>query len=369
MMITPMTPQEFVRAALECSIYFRPADPGLTEEEVREVARQTGRKLGEIGDALAGFAVRMGNPRLEPTTECIPRDFNFRPDPDFRNPMAFDFVDLRLRENLAEAGVRGAGLTRETLGAHAAIAGIPERDVQVAITMGLLVEHLLEKPGGLIGFGQGGADHILATEQIRQNLGQEFRKRKLGRTEVHEAVRDVIERRTDTRALYANALDAFSEKLGELGHTRFRVWWAQTCSEFNLATPQMPTITCVLAAALAEGALAFVVGRARALNLATMNSTVFGDSPTRWTFDKLLDSATRGGPDAIFDAKLRDRAERLNTVRQRIHAGRLMAQDGPVPDTCPEEATEARETVQAILRQILDWLERHPNSEAGLTHA
>jgi hypothetical protein len=118
----------------------------------------------------------------------------------------------------------------------------------------------------------------------------------------------------------------------------------------------------VLAAALAEAALTFVVGRAQTLNLATLNSKTFAESPTQWKFDDLLKSAAAGGPDAIFDQGTRDRADRLNTVRQRIHAGRLIAltPTGPIPDIRPEEPREAVETLDAILRRILDWLDAHP---------
>jgi hypothetical protein len=54
----------------------------------------------------------------------------------------------------------------------------------------------------------------------------------------------------------------------------------------------------------------------------------------------------------------------VNTIRQRIHAGRLMAEIpvGPIPDTRPEEAREAIETLDAILRRILDWIGAHPTS-------
>jgi hypothetical protein len=64
----------------------------------------------------------------------------------------------------------------------------------------------------------------------------------------------------------------------------------------------------------------------------------------------------------VFDQKVRDRAARLNGMRNRIHVGRLMAEQptGPIPDARPEEAREAKETLDTILRSILDWLEKHP---------
>jgi hypothetical protein len=119
---------------------------------------------------------------------------------------------------------------------------------------------------------------------------------------------------------------------------------------------------CILSAALAEGALVLIVKRAQKLGLATMASKTFGQSATSWKFDDLLSSAASGGADAIFDQKVRDRAARLNTIRNRIHVGRLMTEQptGTIPDIRTEEAREAKETLDIILRSILDWLDKHP---------
>ena len=136
----------------------------------------------------------------------------------------------------------------------------------------------------------------------------------------------------------------------------------KTESELRLANGAVMPTACVLAAAPAGAALAFVVGRARALNSGPLNSKTLSDSPTQWKFDDLLKSAAAGGSEAILDQKTRDRADRLSAVRQRIHAGRLMAENpsGPIPHIRPEELREAVETLDAILRRVLDWLDAHP---------
>jgi hypothetical protein len=128
-----------------------------------------------------------------------------------------------------------------------------------------------------------------------------------------------------------------------------------------------PTTACVLAAALAEAALTFVVARARSLNLGTLNSKTFAESPTQWKFEDSLKSAAAGGPDAILAPPLRDRADRLNVIRRRIHAGRLLGENpsGPIPDIRPEEPREAVEALDAVLRSILDWLDAHPVPKPG----
>jgi hypothetical protein len=45
---------KFVRAALECSVFLSPRDPGLTHDELFEIGKRVGYEKGEIGDALPG---------------------------------------------------------------------------------------------------------------------------------------------------------------------------------------------------------------------------------------------------------------------------------------------------------------------------
>jgi hypothetical protein len=40
-----------LKAALECSIYLNPTDPGLSYEEILEVGKRLGFQAGEVGDA------------------------------------------------------------------------------------------------------------------------------------------------------------------------------------------------------------------------------------------------------------------------------------------------------------------------------
>jgi hypothetical protein len=42
----------FLKAALECSVFVSPLDPGLTGEEIGEIGRRAGYQDGEINDAL-----------------------------------------------------------------------------------------------------------------------------------------------------------------------------------------------------------------------------------------------------------------------------------------------------------------------------
>jgi hypothetical protein len=179
---------------------------------------------------------------------------------------------------------------------------------------------------------------------------------------VYAAVEDVIARRTDGRPANAEPLKAFPDALGALGYGHFRRWWVQLVAELRLTnTPTAPVSALVLSAALVEGALTFVVKHARNKNLPVFRSSDFAGAPRNWRLDDLIKSAASGGEEAILDGPARARAEELLAARQRIHAGRMLA-DYPsgLPDLKPEEARDAKATAELVVRRVLTWLERYP---------
>jgi len=121
-----------------------------------------------------------------------------------------------------------------------------------------------------------------------------------------------------------------------------------------------PVSSLVLAAALVEAALTFVVSHARQKNLAVFRSANFDGEPRTWRLERLIKSAASGASDAILDEPTRVRAEALATARQRIHAGRMLS-DYPngIPDLKPEEARDGRMTAELVVRRVLTWLENH----------
>jgi len=143
-------------------------------------------------------------------------------------------------------------------------------------------------------------------------------------------------------------------------------WWRRTVSEFRAAdTERLPTAAIVLAAALAEGALAFVVKHARDSGK-TMTKRL-QPSPRHWTFDSLI-LAAKSGQEPILDETWAVRCRELNLNRQRIHVGRLLEspQSYPRPDARPEEARAAKETAEGVVRRVLDWWSRSGPSGAGV---
>lgn len=73
-----------------------------------------------------------------------------------------------------------------------------------------------------------------------------------------------------------------------------------------------------------------------------------------WSFEAMLRAARSGSPPILRD----DDGQRwkvLNQARQRIHAGRLL-DDSTIPvDWKPEEVRASKETLDLLLRRLLEW--------------
>ena len=358
---------QLLQAAIEASVYVAPTDPGLTTAELYEVGRRLGLKDGEIGDAMPQVAVQYfgGSDRRLLSPEhawAMPGHLIYMEDPELRNPEAFDFVVSQLNEMAREVGAGNASLNREIIVARAATKSIPRHDVEVAVALMLLSQQLVAD-GEVIQFKfrQAGPQQ-LPSSNLNQPNARQLLTNKRARTEAMPHVKDVIARRMDGRSQSAEPLGAFAEQLEILGYGHFRLWWAQTLNELERTDPTAsPLSALVLAAALVEGALAFVVKHARSLGLGVFGSTNFSNDPRTWRIDDLVASAARGGDTAILDNHTKSRADGLIATRQRIHAGRMLSEfPRNLPDLKPEEAREAKAVAAQVVRRILDWLERYP---------
>lgn len=350
----------FIGDALEYSVFAAPRKPGLSTAEILEVGSRLGYREGEIKDGLRALDRQEGGrwiPNLYLTSTFLHGN-----DPEYRDIAAFDFVVNELRGLARELGAARAVLDRDTLVARAAAEGLNEDAVEAAVAVYLLGGHLLAVEDGLR-LAPGREMYALPSVQAAGG-GIKVTQPRVRARETMAAVVDVVRRRSDGRLAASEPRKAFGQALEGLGHGRFRVWWSSTDQELRLADPRQPMTVCVLAASLAEGALTFLVARARALNLGPMGGRTFEGPSTRWRFDDLLAGAAAGGTNAVVDEDTRRRAKHLNDVRQRIHPGRLLDENptGPIPDLRPEESREALITLDRILRSVLDWLAAHPPS-------
>lgn len=359
----------FLQAALECSVYLSPREPGLTAAELFEAGKRVGFLDGEIGDSLRHVVTQSfgrGDQRFVPQGPTLMTwgHFVFEENPDYRNIVAFDFVVSELNMLTRAVGAGNATLDRNILVDRAFAQGIPRHDADVAITILVMCGQLAEKDA-VVRFTHGGVRQLPSATQNQAGARQVMQKP--ARARAYPVVKDIIERRIDGRPQHAEPLDAFAEVLEKLGYGRFRLWWNQTVGELRRGDPQSSAVSVsVLAAALVEGALTFVVKHARNLGLGVFRSSDFDRDPRSWRIDELVSSAASGSESAILDIPTKARAESLIRSRQRIHAGRMLSEfPGVVPDLRPEEAREARATAELVVRRVLDWLEKYPPSETA----
>lgn len=362
---------KFVYDAFLCSVFVAPREPGLTHDELLEVASRVGLHAGEIGDAVAKIEVQyLGRSpsRLLPRSAIMGMWglFGIPQDPDYRNLAAFDFVDAELKASVRMLGANNAQLERDLIVERAVVQNIPRHDVEAAITLWVLSDHLVEK-GGLLRFRPGRERNPAPGQQQAQAPRIPNRQRNEQRDQILGLVKDVIARRTDGRPRHAEPLDSFPDVLAPLGYGHFRLWWTQTAAELRRADSQSaPLSVSVLAAALVEGALTFVVRHARSLGLGVFGSKTFEQEPRSWQIQDLVGSAAAGRDAAILDEPTRQRANRLIQTRQRIHAGRMLVEfPGGVPDLKPEDARDAKATADQVVRRVLEWLEKHPPASQG----
>ena len=349
------------QGALEYSLVLAPREPSLTLQELKEMGQRLGLKEGEMNDVLAharNFAP--DSRRILPDTGTLDM-FLWREDPELRNYDALDFVLSELHEQMREVGGRIAQLGRDVVVARAVNKSIPQIDAEAAITL-LVWSGQLDEKAGVLRSPRGTPYKMLPSQQRDQAGGGRQVYRREERAKAYPVVQDIVARRSDGRPSNAEPLDAFAEQIDRLGYHQFRLWWTQTVSELRQSQPQTtPVATCVLAAALVEGALTFVVRHARNTGSMVFRRVEFEREPRTWKIYDLVASAASGREGAILDNQMRARADHLVRTRQRIHAGRMLADypAGP-PDLRPEDARDAKVTADLMVRAILDWLIRFP---------
>jgi hypothetical protein len=348
-----------LKAALECSVYVSPRDPGLTYEELTIIGTTAGYLEGEINDALRHVGSRFYNvPRIMPAEQDTSQWVFFFPEnPEYKDYAALDFVFDELNLLLRSEGKARAQIERNVLVERAVAKGIPRHNIEVAIIWLVMGKQLVEKDS-ILRFAHRGAmvrQLPSVTRAIHRHEGSKPHKAR-----AYPLVKDVIASRFDGRPQHPELLDAFAEQLERLGYRQFRMWWMQTVSELRQSNPSStPVAVAVLAAALVEGALTFIVKHARANG--QFQSKEYEKDPRSWKVDDLVASAASGGSTAVLDSQSKARAETLIRIRQRIHAGRMLSDypAGP-PDLRPDEAREAKSAADQVVRAVLDWLQKNP---------
>jgi hypothetical protein len=130
----------FLKAALECSVFLDPTSPGLSYDEILEVGRRVDLQAGEISDALQ-YATKQfsGAKRLLPDDNTVLSwAFLFPEEPEYRDFSAFDFVVSELNSRVRADGAANAHLERSVVVERAVAKGIPRNKIELAITYQLI---------------------------------------------------------------------------------------------------------------------------------------------------------------------------------------------------------------------------------------
>lgn len=354
-----------LRDALTCSVFVSPSDPGLSDAELYEVGRLAGFQDGEIGDTFPHVPMEFRLPhRNMPQPHMLQVfDIHERADPPLLNEPAADFVYGALNERIRADGIRHARLDRGVAVERAVSAGHDRSTVESTIALLLAGEQVLLDGSNLAPKPStfGGMLTLFGTQPRRRSSHtNKSRPRVLG------FVREVVARRVDGRPRQAEPLDAFGEALERMGLRHFRAWWRQTVTEMRCSDPASAPVACtVLSAALVEGALTFAAKHARDGQLGAFQSPAYEGEPRTWKAERLIESAGMGGAGAILTPALKARAEHLNRMRQRVHAGRMLGEyPGGPPDLRPEEGRDAKATAEQVVRAVVDWLERASPAQA-----
>lgn len=350
---------KFVKRALEASVYVAPKEPGLSKRELIETGSRHRLAAGEIEDAIRGSGAEYDGMTytLDRASAQNLIEFSREWDGDPRNLEAFEFVLNTFEQLVRKEGATRAAIDRSVLVAQASSQNLVEHDVEVAITAYLSNGVLEERGDGTL------RRHRVYASPCSQRMQRSTTIERDSLVEVIPTVRDVIARRSDGRYPKSEPTQAFASFLGKTKNSQYMLWWEHTRNELARADAGlMPTCVTLLAAALAEGALTFIGQEVRKTG-ESMTGTTLEKELKHWKFQDLTKEAKRGSRPILSDT-LAKRCDELNENRQRIHVGRfLQAQTPPKKlDIRPEEARAAKETLDQLLRAILDWFALRPNT-------
>jgi hypothetical protein len=359
-MVPSQKVQAFISVVLEAALYAYPRGNGISLPELIEVAQNHGFREGEVSDAARRWqATSQDGKRLTiDEHDAIELAIHFSPNP-FCPIEVFDFVFDQFHELAREVGHSRAQMDRNVLVSRGVKKGYDDQHVDIAIACYIEGKRLLRDKDGVISpsqhmFNSRPSDSLGHSHQVVE--GKRFEAIR----DVLPAVKDVIARRGDGRPSFANPIRAFGSLIPRLGYDVFFQWWEQVRGELERTNRRVaPTTTVVLAASLAEAAFVFVAKEVRSTGL-SMQSKEMEKPPRQWSLNSLI-KAAKGGQAPLLDDDLGRRCERLNILRQRIHIGRFMKETTTPPsvDIRPEEAAEGVETLERLLRALLDWQGAH----------
>jgi hypothetical protein len=159
--------------------------------------------------------------------------------------------------------------------------------------------------------------------------------------------------RTSGTAPAVKPIERFHHLLVKQGWRGLAEWWAATAREAAGLWEYYPTAATVIAGAMLETALVAIAEPSR--RAGEWNQKFLEDPPQKWQLKQLIQQAEAARTFSSDDAA---HARTLAEVRNRIHAGRF-AEGGPdpfrPPSTNAHEAQIAKLHLDLLLTRILEW--------------
>ena len=204
--------QRLVSYALECSVYVDPDNPGLSNEELFEVAKRLGLREGEVGDTFKFNRFGLVGNRFIPGEQGAPAGWGtsgILDDSGCLNLDAFKHIRNELNEAARSFGGANARLRRDLIIARGEHKGIAAHDIKVALVVQTLTGMLIEKNNEISFRHQpiGGFNDDSPSRHPRREKSSEKG------SDVLEIVRDVMRRRDGQLPLSIEPLDGFAERL------------------------------------------------------------------------------------------------------------------------------------------------------------
>jgi hypothetical protein len=346
--------RDAIGVALCAAVVANPRDPGLTLDELRDIARQLGAGPGALDEVLAedwheirkdannralahqghwaasfgllSAALRAAGvlgifSRFRSTMENLDRE-----------------VGKSTPKNLTQVADAMSGVTRDDL----------ERLTAILITHERLVER---RPGE---FFSAGLLFIGRPENESPDIYAGAKESSARVVEIVPRLESLFAQRSGATTPATAPLDRFHVFVRKQGWTALASWWAINTSELNRVADHLhPTSVCVLCGALLEAAL---ISIARIAQIAGQWNQKFltQKAANRWGLNELIGQAEAAGTFSPAQTAL---AKVLAEHRNRIHIGQYANPNGVFapPYSNTHEAKAARGYLDALIDAILSW--------------
>lgn len=339
--------QKAIRHALCAALFARPRSPGLSRDELRELALRAGAGPGALDEVLRRDWMHMqrdGHDRAIPIMRhCQLAYDGMHQVPDILPVTAIRELSKALDELDRELGERHP----KQLSRLRSQCRCPEAEFELNVGIAVTMGWLREEQGGYVRKGDLFAYDSAPRIQMPHPDVEPVRK-------LIPHAQAMFAKRVGQVVAESPPLDRFHAFLKRQGWDDFARWWSMTHGELESLGPERhPTAVCVLCGALLEAALVAVARPARSAG--QWKQRFLKEKPANeWKLGELIEQAASA---QTFTPAQQAHARMLMDCRNRIHAGRYASAEGTFSPPYAEthQAELARLHLPQLLAALLAW--------------